>query len=323
MKINYRRFIKPLLIVTGISIIVVNGLIFMHARALTHFTDGGEKTPRPEELSFTDKLQILFVGATVPKPRNLRSPKDFNLEYESHWIESNPDLRLASWYIPNQTHKGMVIIFPGYGQPMSSMLLPAKNFHDKGYDVFMIDFRGAGDSSGNITSLGYDESDDVVQASNYAKKLLPEGPANKTILYGSSMGSAAIMRAIAVSNLKPDAIILENPFDSLSNAVRNRVRTVGMPSFPAAELMVFWGGISVGYNGFDHNPVEYAKSVKCPTLFMHGDKDVRTTAEQAQTIFDNLAGKKTLVWFRGIGHTLLAKSQPDVWDKHVSEFLNR
>jgi hypothetical protein len=48
---------------------------------------------------------------------------------------------------------------------------------------------------------------------------------------------------------------------------------MNVPSFPAAQLLVFWGGVQAGFNGFSHRPAEYAKSVSCPVLFLHGEDD--------------------------------------------------
>jgi hypothetical protein len=59
----------------------------------------------------------------------------------------------------------------------------------------------------------------------------------------------------------------------LLNAVKSRLQAFGIPSFPLAESIVFWGGVQHGFNGFDHNPVTFASRVKCPTLLLHGATD--------------------------------------------------
>ena len=69
-----------------------------------------------------------------------------------------------------------------------------------------------GGSSGNITTVGVRESEDVVAAINKVRKINSDRP---IILYGISMGSAAILKAIALSNIRPDAVILELPFAKL------------------------------------------------------------------------------------------------------------
>jgi uncharacterized protein len=87
------------------------------------------------------------------------------------------------------------------------------------------------------------------------------------------MGSAAILKAVADKAVNPDGIIIELPFARLLDALRSRLRAVGLPPFPLAELMVFWGGIQHGFNGFARNPVTYASQVSSPTLILHGKLD--------------------------------------------------
>jgi uncharacterized protein len=136
------------------------------------------------------------------------------------------------------------------------------------------------------------------------------------------MGSAAILRAIAREGVTADAVIIETPFDRLINTARNRFNLMGLPAFPAAELLVFWGGVQQGFNGFEHNPVEYARSVKCPVLMMHGERDSRVTAEQARSIFDNLDGLKRFRLF-DVSHEVIAVARPEEWREQVIDFLNR
>jgi len=135
------------------------------------------------------------------------------------------------------------------------------------------------------------------------------------------MGSAAILRAIAFEDIKPDAVIIESPFDRLINTARNRFKVMGLPAFPAAELLVFWGGIQQGFDGFEHNPVDYARSVKCPVLMMHGGRDSRVTFEQGRNIFDNLEGEKRYKLF-DVGHEVMAVSCTGEWQEQVTEFLS-
>jgi uncharacterized protein len=136
------------------------------------------------------------------------------------------------------------------------------------------------------------------------------------------MGAAAILRAIAVDGIKPNSIVMEGVFDSLLSAVRNRFHSMGVPSFPAAELLVFWGGVQFGYNGFGHNPADYAATVRCPVLMLHGANDARATFEQARVVYDRLAGKKSFECFPGVEHTSCFAADPVRWESVVSRFLS-
>jgi uncharacterized protein len=187
-----------------------------------------------------------------------------------------------------------------------------------GYDTFLVDFRGVGGSSGNTTTVGIKEAKDVAIAFNYAQKSKFKYP---LILYGISMGSVAVIKAVAQDNIQPQAIILELPFARFLDTVRSRLRQVNIPTFPVAELIVFWGNIQHQINGFSHNPVNYANGVKCPTLLLHGKLDKWTTVAEIEEIASNLRFSKQVVIFPKAGHAILVNADKKLWYQSVSNFL--
>jgi uncharacterized protein len=120
-----------------------------------------------------------------------------------------------------------------------------------------------------------------------------------------------------------DGIILELPFARSIDTLRSRVRALHIPSFPLAELIVFWGGLQHGFNAFAHNPVTYAAQVQCPTLIMHGSLDRWTTIDEIKEILQNLSGTKELVLFPDTGHTLLVTVDRSLWKHSVGKILQK
>jgi dipeptidyl aminopeptidase/acylaminoacyl peptidase len=96
---------------------------------------------------------------------------------------------------------------------------------------------------------------------------------------------------------------------------------MGVPSFPAAELLVFWGGVQVGFWGFDHNPVEYARCCDCAALVLHGAEDRNAKLEEGRAIYENLSGRKEMVVFARAGHTSLLAADRGQWTEAVGQFL--
>jgi alpha-beta hydrolase superfamily lysophospholipase len=316
-RIGWRRVFVGVVL---FSILACNGIAWMQARAITHFTAGGERTPPIEAMSLSQKAWAVLAGVNVPRPQNTHTPQDVGLQYTVQTITFQNGDSLEAWYIPHTEALGVVLMFPAYAESKESQIAQATAFHDIGYDILMVDFRGAGGSSGADTTLGVREAKDVARVVEYTRQTWPDRP---IMLYGVSMGSAAILRAIAVEGVKPDAIIIESPFNRLLDTVRNRFDAMGVPSFPGAELVVFWGGVQQGFDGFAHNPVDYARSVECPTLLMHGERDSRVTTTQARAIYEQLGGRKEFVSFPGVGHESLIAAAPEVWKEHVAQFLSR
>jgi alpha-beta hydrolase superfamily lysophospholipase len=250
---------------------------------------------------------------------NDSDPQSQGLTFETRHFQTRDGLHLEAWYIPNPQAKGLVLLLHGYSACKAHLLPEAKAFHDLGYATVLLDFRGSGGSDGSTTTLGVYEADDVAAAIQVLQESNPELP---LVLYGQSMGSAAIFRAISKCGIQPRAVIVECPFDRLLATVENRFAALGVPAFPSAPLLVFWGGVQHGFNGFRHNPVEYARAVRCPVLLMHGEKDPRVTQEQAHAIYQNLSGVKRFALFPGVGHQSCFKERPDLWNQTVSQFLS-
>lgn len=94
-----------------------------------------------------------------------------------------------------------------------------------------------------------------------------------------------------------------------------------LSAFPSAELLTFWGGCQFGFNGFAHNPVEYAASLRCPALFLHGEDDPRATLAEGRRVFDAVPGPKRFVTFDGVGHDSYVARHPEAWRAAVRGFL--
>ncbi len=292
-----------ILFFVGVLVLLLNGLAFFGAYTLTHFNDS-----------------ILPGLAFAPKPENARQPSEFGLDYATERIVINEDEWLEAWRIPYYGEaKGTVLLFPGNGgNKAHQLMLSASVFNQLGYHTLMVDFRGQGGSSGNSATLGLRESKDVAYAMTHAETI---GLPKPYVVYGVSAGSAAILKAIA-HGLEPDAALLEMPFAYFMSAVKTRMKAQDFPTTGLAELLVFWGSVQHGYNGFAHNPARYAKSVTVPTLILHGEKDRWTSLEEIKDIYDNLQGNKELAVFPNTGHSLLVTVDQPRWTKTIGDFLN-
>lgn len=313
-----RRPILSIILLLSTAFILLNLTAYKHAYAMLHFTQQGKRTERPESLSFLQKVKILLTGVNIPKPLNDSTPDQCDLPFEVHHFKINNGLELEAWYIPHPQAKGIVLMFHGYASSKSSLLPEANALNEMGYATFLVDFRGSGGTDGNETSIGFYEAEDVLKAIEYVRGMSLNQP---IILYGQSMGGAAILRAIYANDVQPDAIIIEAVFDKMLSTVQNRFSAMGLPSFPGAHFLVFWGGVQNGFSGFRHNPVEYAIEVQCPVLILHGTDDPRATIDQAKAVFQNLSGPKQFERFAGVGHESYFEVEPDKWKRTISGFL--
>jgi len=284
------------------------------------FSTQSSRTAPAQSLSGWQKLKVLTCGVSIPHPANDRLPEDLGLPSETLRFLNDDEASLEGWLLSPTKPRGTILLFHGYGASRSTLLEEGRVFYEMGFATVLIDFRGSGGSEGSATTLGYHEAEDVAAAVRHVRSRGLPGP---LILYGQSMGGAAVLRSIADLEVKPDGVILESVFGRMLGAVRNRFGLMGVPSFPGAELLVFWGGVQVGFSGFTHNPEEYARACDCAALVLHGAEDRHARLEEGMAIFKNLGGSKNLVVFEGAGHRSLYAVAPERWREAVGQFLAR
>jgi len=291
----------------------MNGIAYMHAYKFTHFSNSGKsRTSDPKKLAFTDKIKTLFLGVKNPRPELTDTPLQ---RFETIKLKSNKEIEC--WSIKKDSSKGTVILFHGFAGNKSTMLDKSDEFLKMGYSTFLVDFMGGGGSEGNQTTIGFKEAEEVKTCFEYLKK---NGEKN-IFLFGTSMGAAAILRAIYKYDLGTTGIIIECPFGSMYKTTCARFKNMGVPSFPMAGLLVFWGGVQNGFWGFSHKPEKYAKSIRCPVLLLYGEKDDRVRKEEIQQIFNNIPGKKTLRTYADAGHENYLTKYKSEWIADVYAFL--
>jgi pimeloyl-ACP methyl ester carboxylesterase len=306
-----------LLTASAAGFVALNVLSFNHARAMLRYSAGGPRTSKPEALAGWHKIKVLLAGVNVPRPQSDRQPSELSPQCRRLAIKCASGVTLGAWYVDSGPQSPLLILFHGYAAEKACLVQEGRAFLELGASVLLVDFRGSGESSENYTTVGFHEADDVSAVMRYIRDTLPH---RQAILYGQSMGAAAILRSIHQGDVKPDAVIVEAVFDSMLNTVRNRFDSMGVPSFPSAELLVFWGGVQNRFNGFAHKPVVYAKSLTCPALFMQGAGDPRARIEDAQRVFASVLGPKQFKVFHA-GHESYAARFPSEWRTAVESFM--
>ncbi len=287
----------------------------MHAFKFTHFDTNGEpKTTHANKLSFGGKIKALVLGINNPRPENKVLP---GRPFEVVTLQSNK--LIECWWQRQDSAKGSVILFHGYGGAKGNMLDKAGIFHNLGYNTLLVDFMGSGGSEGNNTSIGFHEALQVKTAFEYLK----EKGEDNIILFGTSLGAVAIMKALNDHRLETSSIILECPFGTMQDTVRARVSIRKLPSVPMASLLVFWGGVQNGFNASKHNPVDYARNISTPTLLLYGEKDDKVTRDEIHRIFSNLQGVKELKTYLSAGHEKYLIKYEARWTDDISSFISK
>jgi uncharacterized protein len=307
------KLLKRLLYFFLILFLLLNISAAFHAWKFTHFyAPGAYNNKRPEQMNTWEKTKTVLFGVRLSKCLVQQTP---TVPFKTVILHTSGNLKLEGWYMTVPKPKGTVILFHGYNSCKDKYLPEAYYFRQLGYNTFMIDFRGNGNSDGYTCSVGYKEAEDVKLAYEYVHD-------KHTILWGMSMGAAAVIRAIPTYNLHPDKVILESSFATLTDAVKGRMRAVGLPGTPLAQLLTFWGGIEQGFWSLGFQPEKDAEKITMPALVCWGTLDNRVTRQETDLIYQHMgSNKKQLVIFDQSGHQSFLPKEPAKWKNAVQKFL--
>jgi fermentation-respiration switch protein FrsA (DUF1100 family) len=144
-------------------------------------------------------------------------PKDAGVpEMSTVHVKTADDLDLVAWFAPPKKKGGKVVVFfHGNGGNIAMRAYKARIFIDRGYGVFLSEYRGYSENPGSPTEQGL-----YHDARAALKWLEDQGyKHNQLVLYGESVGTGvAVQMAL---EMQPDYLILEAPFDSAAAVAKD------------------------------------------------------------------------------------------------------
>ena len=272
-------------------------------------------------LAHARAMGLVHPGRTQPAD----TPTDRGIgEWEEVRFRTPDDLELAGWFIPPDPHgDGATVIFlHGLGSNRGEHLDQAVMLARHGYGALLVDMRNHGHSQGTVTTLGYAEVEDVRGAVAYLLAR-PEVNAGRIGLVGTSMGGAVAIRAAArIPEIR--AVVAQSTFSSLEENVSQGVRKLtGLPPFPFAPLVVWFGEREAGVRLRQVRPVDdLAQIAPRAILFMHGEEDPVVDVSNSLRLYEAAREPKALVLVPGAGHGGLMAADPAAFERQVVGFLD-
>lgn len=303
---------KVLILLFVLSTILITFLVYVsynNAKSMTQFYANIKPSPKFSEMNLMDTIDVMMTGLKKKRPENQRTPKDFGFEYQTHEFQSASNHKINTWYIPSKkSEKALIILYHGYCGRKEQLMKSVELLHEDGYSFLLVDFYGSGDSSGDTSSIGWTESLDVIASVKFAKNKLS---AKRIVLYGTSMGATAIIKAVHDKpDLDIDALMIQSPFQSFFGTINNRFQLMGVPSFPLAHGITSFFGLINGFNAFDFEPAKMASKIKHPVLLLAGENDRRAPMLEQVNIFNAIVGPKQMHVFKEVGHRYYPDTHP-------------
>ena len=237
----------------------------------------------------------------LPSRQVTASPADIGLAYETVSLRTADGETLAGWFIPAPEARGTLLYFHGNGGNMGHRLDPIDVFHRLGLNVFIIDYRGYGDSSGKPSEDGTYE--DALAAWHYLtqhKHLMPE----RIVLFGESLGGS--IAAWLAARHAPAGLIIYASFISVPEMAQDLY-----PLFPAAWL-----------TRYRYDTRAALVSAHCPVLILHSPEDEIIPFRHGEALFAAANAPKRLFELHG-GHNDALLTSREHYAREVGAFLQR
>lgn len=262
-------------------------------------------------------------GATEllkPTPSQLNEdPQAYGLPVEAVRVPTSDGLSLGAWFVPAGAPTTRAIaLFHGHSAARSQLLRYAR-FLQPHFNCLLVDFRGAGDSEGDFSSMGYFEADDVDAAVGW----LQTRGMTRVGAWGMSMGGAAVIRA-AARNPAIAVVVTDGTFDRVRHVIAKRARDRGYP-FPGlvARAIVAEAGRRLGVR-LTPDPVDLIGGLAPrPVLIVHGEGDATSEVANAHRLFRAAHEPKELLIVPEAAHTECWAAAPLAYERRVGGFFKR
>ncbi|MCU0533425.1 MAG: alpha/beta hydrolase [Hydrococcus sp. Prado102] len=243
-----------------------------------------------------------------PSPVIKSTPRDLDLVYDEISIpvmtwEKNRE-SLHGWWIRAASAKADVLLYlHGNGGNISANLGHARRFHQLGFSVLLIDYRGYGRSKGNFPTEA-EVYRDAQAAWDYLVEQRDIDPRN-IFIYGHSLGGA-IAIDLAVRRPQTAGLIVENTFTSMSALLAKR----GIfRLFPTKWLIT---------QRFDS--LSKLKLLQVPLLLIHGKCDRTVPVNMGEILFEAAKVPKRFLIVPHAGHNNVASISGEQYLHTIGEF---
>ena len=216
--------------------------------------------------------------------------------------------RIHAWWMPqtgpSAANAPALLYLHGSRWNLTGSSFRIAKWREMGFSVLAIDYRGFGQSSGELPTEAK-TYEDAALAWEWLKAKMPD--AQRRYVYGHSLGGAvAIDLAAKLGPHEAAGLITESTFTSVPDVVS---------ASP-------YGWLPVGFlisQRFE--ALEKIKKVALPKLFLHGTSDTVIPHAMSDELFKAASEPKRLVKFEGASHSGIAWAAPGEYIEVVRTFV--
>lgn len=316
-----KRFIKTAaVIITGLVITLIVSFAFVG----NYFFDFAIGTEKNKQELF-DHYQAYHDTDQYPQETQEQAESEIWVREnaEDIYITARDGLKLHAYELSNEdteTHKWTIAVH-GYASEGIKMSGSAQHFYNRGCHVLIPDLRGSGKSEGGVIGMGWLDRLDLLK---WIDMIVKQDPESQILLYGVSMGGAAVMMTTG-EELPPQvkAAVEDCGYTSVREEFDVQIQEIfdisPFPVIDAASLITFFRG---GYTFEEASAVEQVKKSKTPTLFIHGDADTFVPFYMLDKVYEAAACEKQKLVIEGAAHAQASNTEPELYWNTVDTFAD-
>lgn len=200
---------------------------------------------------------------------------------------------LHGWFFKAKSPKATVLVFHGNASNISTHVNSVLWLAQAGFNLFVIDYRGFGNSSGEPDLAGVHR--DGVAAFQHLFTL-PEVKSTRIAILGQSLGGsvATYVAATAPERERVNLLLLDSCFFSYQQIAREKL----------ANVFITWPfqyPLSWLFNN-DYSPDKWIGKIKAPIVIIHDQNDRVVPYHHSEQLYA-IAGKpKEMLTTSGLGH---------------------
>jgi fermentation-respiration switch protein FrsA (DUF1100 family) len=264
-------------------------------------------------LILTGLMTVVLAGCNglffFPYRAQVRTPDTLGLAYEDVYFPASDGTRLHAWFLPGgAAAQGTVLFLHGNAENISTHIMSVRWLPARGFNVFLPDYRGYGESAGEPSLDGIQDDVDSALRTLLAR---PGVEPNRIVVFGQSLGGSIAVYNVAHSPYRRHirGLAVESAFASYRGIAREKLAAFWLTwplQYPLSWLVS------------DRYIPEHAVAdiSPIPLLIIQGDRDPIVPVGHARKLF-KLAREPKQLWIVPGGGHIQAFEYPGYRDRFV------
>ncbi|HEY4600030.1 MAG TPA: alpha/beta hydrolase [Cerasibacillus sp.] len=246
-------------------------------------------------------------------------------QFQDMMLTSFDDLKLKGYFLEAKQPSNKLVVFAhgylGHGKQMG--LFGQYYYEELGFNVFMPDLRGHGQSEGAYYGFGWHDRLDLIDWTNQLIDQLGED--TEIIYHGLSMGAATVLMASGEtlpSQVK--AIIADSPYTDVYELFKYQMdKMFHLPAFPLLDLTSVITNIKADYTLKEASALKQVKKAQVPILYIHGENDTFVPTHMTRELAEHTSSHHIVWTVPHANHGEAFVLEKETYIQKIQSFLNK